>query len=257
MDDYYLKGRNALVTGAGTGIGRAIAKRVAAEGALTAVHYSKSEEAAKQVVEEIKQAGGNAFSIKADIRSVVGIKILFQELGQEFKSVSGSANLDILINNAGVSSTSVSFETVTEEDFDNVFDTNMKGLFFVTQTALPFLRDQGHIINISSLTARGAKPLYSAYAASKAAVNSFTLSMAQLLGKRKISVNAIMPGFTETAFTKKLTSDPEMMKTLLAGVAFGRVGQPEDIANAVAMLLSKDAGWITGQLIEVTGGTNL
>ena len=257
MDDYYLKGRNALVTGAGTGIGRAIAKRVAAEGALTAVHYSKSEEAAKQVVEEIKQAGGNAFSIKADIRSVVGIKILFQELGQEFKSVSGSANLDILINNAGVSSTSVSFETVTEEDFDNVFDTNMKGLFFVTQTALPFLRDQGHIINISSLTARGAKPLYSAYAASKAAVNSFTLSMARLLGERKISVNAIMPGFIETAFTKKLTSDPEIMKALVAGVAFGRVGQPEDIANAVAMLLSKDAGWITGQIIEVTGGTNL
>jgi NAD(P)-dependent dehydrogenase (short-subunit alcohol dehydrogenase family) len=257
MNDYYLKGKNALVTGAGTGIGRAIAKRIAAEGALTAVHYSKSEEAAKQIVDEIKQAGGDAFSIKADIRSIAGIKILFQELGQGFKSLSGSANLDILINNAGVSSASVSFETVTEEDFDNVFDTNMKGLFFVTQTALPFLTEQGHIVNISSLTARGAKPLYSAYAASKAAVNSFTLSMAQLLGKRKISVNAVMPGFTETDFTKRLTADPEIMKTLLAGVAFGRVGQPEDIANAVAMLLSKDAGWITGQLIEVTGGTNL
>lgn len=257
MNDYYLKGKNALVTGAGTGIGRAIAKRIAAEGALTAVHYSKSEEAAKQVADEIKQAGGDAFAIKADIRSVAEIKAMFEKLEQEFKSLSGSAHMDILINNAGVSSASVSFETVTEEDFDNVFDTNMKGLFFVTQTALPFLKDQGHIVNISSLTARGAKPLYSAYAASKAAVNSFTLSMARLLGERKISVNAIMPGFIETDFTKRLTANPEIMKNLIADVAFGRVGQPEDIASAVAMLLSKDAGWITGQIIEVTGGTNL
>ncbi|NLP57287.1 SDR family NAD(P)-dependent oxidoreductase [Lutibacter sp. B1] len=252
-----LKGKNAIVTGAGKGIGRAIAKRIASEGALTAVHYSKSAESAKQVVDEIKQAGGDAFSIKADIRSVAEIKILFQKLSQEFKSHSGSNHLDILINNAGVSSSSVSFETVTEEDFDNVFNTNIKGLFFVTQTALPLLNDNAHIINISSLTARGAKPLYSAYAASKAAVNSFTLSMAQMLGKRKISVNAIMPGFIETDFTKKLLVDPEIMKTLIAGVAFGKVGQPEDIANAVALLLSKDAGWITGQIIEVTGGTNL
>ncbi|WP_437397718.1 SDR family NAD(P)-dependent oxidoreductase [Flagellimonas lutimaris] len=257
MENLFLKNKNALVTGAGTGIGRAIAKRLAAEGALTAVHYSKSKKEAENVVAEIEQAGGKAFTVQADVRSVAAIQEMMSQLIQEFANRTDDARLDILVNNAGVPSFSNSIEETTEAEFDNLFAVNTKGLFFVTQAALKYIPKGGHIINISSLTTRGASPARAAYAASKAAVNSLSLSMAKDLGEKKISVNAILPGFTETNLTKELVENVEIKKSLVATTAFGRVGQPEDIANAVALFLSPDAGWITGQLIDVNGGTKL
>lgn len=257
MENLFLKNKNALVTGAGTGIGRAIAKRLASEGAVTAVHFSKSKKEAEGVVAEIEQAGGEAFSIQADVRSVAAINEMMEQLIQEFSNRTGNARLDILINNAGIPAGSDSIENTTEEEFDNLFAVNTKGLFFVIQKALKSIPDGGHIINISSLTTRGASPTLAAYAASKAAVNSLSLSMAKALGSRNIAVNALLPGFTQTNLTKALVEDEEIKKALEADIAFGRVGQPEDIANAVAIFLSPDAAWITGQVIDVNGGSRL
>jgi NAD(P)-dependent dehydrogenase (short-subunit alcohol dehydrogenase family) len=252
-----LKGKTALVTGAGRGIGRAIALRLAREGALVAVHYGNSKGAAEEVVGAIEAAGGSAFAVQADVRSVAAIKALFETLDREFTARSGDSKIDILINNAGVGTGMLSIADTTEADFDYLFDTNIKGLFFVCQQALPRLRDGGKVVNVSSLSSRGAMPALAAYAASKTPINSLTLSFAALLGPRNIAVNAVLPGLVVTDLTTHLTSNPELLQRSVSTVAFGRAGQPEDIAGAVWLLVSPDAGWITGQLIEVTGGARL
>ncbi|MET0378246.1 MAG: SDR family oxidoreductase [Spongiibacteraceae bacterium] len=252
-----LEGKTALVTGAARGIGRAIALRLARDGALVAVHYGNSRAAADEVVAVIANEGGKAFAIQCDVRSVAAIEAMFSTLDGEFQTRAGSEKIDILVNNAGIGTGSMGFEETTEEAFDLLFDTNIKGLFFVSKFAIPRLRDGGRVVNISSLSSRGAMPGLAAYAASKTPINSITLSLAQLLGPRKICVNAILPGLVETDLTTHLTSNPDTRAMLVKGCVFGRVGQPDDIAGAVAALVSPDCGWITGQMIEATGGSRL
>jgi NAD(P)-dependent dehydrogenase (short-subunit alcohol dehydrogenase family) len=251
-----LAGKTALVTGAGRGIGRAIARQIAGEGALVAVHYGASADAAHETVHLIEEDGGQAFTVQADVGSVAEITALFETLDRAFTDRTGTRDIDILVNNAGVGA-SVPIAATDEETYDRIFAINLKGLFFVSQQALPRLRPGGRVINISSLTARGQMMDRAAYGASKVAVNSLTKSFAQLLGPRSITVNALMPGLIETDLVIELMKNSAVVDAIVKQTALGRTGKPTDIASAVSLLVSDKAGWITGQCIEVTGGMRL
>jgi NAD(P)-dependent dehydrogenase (short-subunit alcohol dehydrogenase family) len=253
----HLQGKTALVTGGSRGIGRAIAERLARDGALVAVHYGNNRGAADEVIAGIESAGGKAFAVQADVRSVSAIAAMFETLDKAFTERTGSNGIDILVNNAGVGAGMGPIEKMTEEVFDNLFDTNVKGLFFTSQQAMPRLRDGGFVVNVSSLSTRGANPMLAAYAGSKIPGNSFTLSLAAALAPRKIAVNAVLPGLVLTDLSGELQKNKEVLDAVVSQVAFGRAGLPVDVANAVAMLVSPDCTWITGQLIEVTGGARL
>ena len=168
----------------------------------------------------------------------------------------GLDKLDVLVNNAGVSAPG-SIDDVDEAAFDRVIDTNTKGTFFVTKHAVDRMRDGGRIVNISSMVSRAAYPRSIAYGMSKAAINSFSLSLAAGLGDRGISVNAVAPGATDTAFIDAVTSDPTRLAGTVSGTALGRLGRPGDIAGVVAFLVSDDGAWITGQVLEASGGMHL
>jgi NAD(P)-dependent dehydrogenase (short-subunit alcohol dehydrogenase family) len=251
-----LSGKTALVTGAGRGIGRAIAEMLAADGALVAVHYGHAKEAAEDVVARIIAAGGQAFAIGADLARVANIADLFDRLASEWTQRTGSPALDILINNAGAGSHG-RIDQTTEEAFDAVFNINVKSLFFCLQHGIPRLRDGGRVINVSSLSSRGAMPALAAYAATKTAVNSLTKSAAAQLGPRGITVNAVAPGMVDTDLVAELKKDAAMVRAVISQTALGRIGEPDDVAGAVAMLVSSRSGWITGQIIEVSGGARL
>jgi NAD(P)-dependent dehydrogenase (short-subunit alcohol dehydrogenase family) len=251
-----LSGKTALVTGAGRGIGRAIAEMLAADGALVAVHYGYAGHAAEAAVARIIAGGGQAFAIGADLASIANIADLFARLDGELEQRTGSAGLDILINNAGAGSHG-RIDQTAEEAFDMVFNINVKSLFFCLQYGIPRLRDGGRVINLSSLSSRGAMPGLAAYAATKAAVNSLTKSAAAQLGPRGITVNALAPGMVDTDLVADLKKDAAMVRAVIAQTALGRIGQPDDVAGAVAMLVSPRSGWITGQIIEVSGGARL
>lgn len=250
-----LEGKVALVTGASRGIGRAIALRLAAEGALVAAHYGASESAARAVLAEIEAAGGRGFLVQADLTDTGAIRAMFAALDAAL-AARGGARIDILVNNAGLG-VSGDVETTTEEDFDRVFATNVKGLLFVSQNAVPRLNDGGRIINISSMVAYNAYAGAIAYAATKAAVNSMTTSMAQGLGSRGITVNGVAPGATDTDFISFVMKDEAMVAAMKAQTALGGIGQAPDIADVVAFLASDASSWVTGETIRVSGGMRL
>ncbi|MEU1289221.1 SDR family oxidoreductase [Kitasatospora sp. NPDC005856] len=242
-----LAGRTALVTGASRGLGRAIAIRLASDGALVAVHYGGNEAAAKQTVAEIEQAGGQAFTIGARLGTDGDLDRLFAGL----ETGLAGQPLDILVNNAGVFTGA--FETTTPEEFDQAFAVNVRALFFLTQRALPLLRDGGRIINMSSGVTRLAIP-QTVYQMTKAAVDVLGRSLAQLLGPRGITVNTVQPGVTDTDMNAWLRDNPEATRAIEGITALGRLGRPADIADVVAFLASDDARWVTGHAIEATGG---
>ena len=185
-----LKGKVAVVTGASRGIGRAIALRLARDGALVCVNYHSNAEAAQAVVAEIEAAGGEAFALQADVGSVEQLGRFFETLDAELVKRRGDRRFDILVNNAGVAVTGPT-ATATEPDFDRVFATNVKGPFFTTQHAIPRLRDGGRVVNLSSGLSRRPMPQYSAYSMTKAAIDTFTVSLAAELGNRVEVVNTI------------------------------------------------------------------
>lgn len=250
-----LNGKVALVTGASRGIGRAITLKLAGEGALVALHYGAQADAARAVLGEIEAAGGQGFLLNADVRDTAAIAAMFEALDKELKTRE-IERIDILVNNAGVG-VQGSVETTTEADFDKTFDTNVKGLLFVSQHAVPRLNDGGRIINISSMVAYNAYPTSLAYAATKAAVNSMTASMAQGLGSRGITVNAVAPGATDTDFIGFVMKDEGLVSYLKGQTALGAIGQADDIASVVAFLASDAARWITGERIRASGGMHL
>lgn len=256
-----LHGKVALVTGASGGIGQAICRSLAADGALVIAHYGGSKEKAEDLVARIKADGGQAFAVHADLTDRQAIVGMFEEIDKGLAGA-GHQGIDILVNNAGASGSGKrdepqSLETVDEELLDRLLATNVKGTFFVSQCASPRLRDGGRIINISSTVGSYAFPYAIAYAMSKAAVNSLTKSLALHLGARKITVNAVIPGATRTDFIKNILDDPADAEFYARAAALGRLGEPLDIARIVHFLASEEGGWLSGQLIEASGGANL
>jgi 3-oxoacyl-[acyl-carrier protein] reductase len=244
-----LAGKVAIVTGASKGIGAAIAKQFAAEGAAVVVNYASSKEGADRVVDEIAKRGGKALAVQANVANKKDIERLFAETKKAF------GQLDVLVNNAGVYEF-VPLEDVTEEHFHKHFDVNVLGLILTTQEAVKhFDSGGGSIINISSVASTAATPNASVYSATKAAVDAVTRTLAKELGPRKIRVNALNPGMVETEGVRAAgITESDFRKQVEAQTPLGRIGQPEDIGPAAVFLASSDGAWITGETLRVAGG---
>lgn len=243
-----LNNQVAIVTGSSKGIGKAIAIQLAKLGAKITVNYSGSKEAALDVVKEIESMGGQAIAVRADVSSLSDLDHLFSETIDKFGKV------DILINNAGIMNNKLITE-VTEDDFDRQFNINVKGTYFACQKAMLYMEEHGRIINFSTSVAGSMLPAYSVYAATKGAVEQLTRQLAKEFSNKKININAIAPGpvKTELFLKDKTEQQIEAMGKLNA---FGRLGEPEDIADVIEFLVSNKSHWITGQIIRVNGGFN-
>jgi 3-oxoacyl-[acyl-carrier protein] reductase len=243
-----LSGKVAIVTGASKGIGAAIARRFGEAGAAVAVNYASDKTGADRVVEQIKRDGGKAVSIQANVSKSADVKRLFAET----KAMLGALN--ILVNNAGVF-TFEPLEAVTEEEFHRQFDTNVLGTLLATQEAVTAFNGQGgSVINISTISSINPVPSSVVYSASKSAVDAITKALARELGDRKIRVNAIAPGMTETEGVKDLGITLDMAKAIGAPIPLGRLGRPDDIAQVALFLASDQSSWLTGERITASGG---
>ncbi|MFG2139972.1 SDR family oxidoreductase [Streptomyces sp. NPDC048650] len=251
-----LKGKTALVTGSSRGIGRGIAQRLAQDGALVAVHYCSNDDAAKETLESIRAAGGQAFVIGAELGVPGDVEALFAAFDTELAAHGAQPGLDILVNNAAISLPG-HVDEVTPEEFDRTIAINTRAPLFAVQHGLRRMRDGGRIINVSSAVTTTAFPPTIAYALSKGAVDTLTLTLAKDVGERGITVNTIAPGFIETDMNAAMRATPEAHAALAAISVFNRLGHPTDIADVAAFLASDDSRWITGQRFEVTGGSML
>jgi len=247
-----LAGKTALVTGASRGIGRAIALRLARDGARVGVHYGGNAEAAERTVKAITEGGGEAFAVQTRLGVPGDAEALWAAFDEH------ADGLDILVNNAGILGGRIPFAEVTEATYDEVFAVNTKAPFFIVQRGLSRLRDGGRIINISTRFTHGARiPELTAYAMSKAALDSLTATLAKELGPRGITVNAVGPGSTNTDMNAARLATEEGRAAIAAFSPLNRVAQPEDIADIVAFLASDDARWVTGHWIDASGGSML
>jgi len=249
-----LSGKIALVTGASRGIGRAIAETLAAEGALVAVHYGKSKSGADAVVAKIKADGGDAFAIGADLSKPGAAGALFAAFDKELSARTGDTKFDILVNNAGIAPF-VSFADTTEAVLDEIYSVNVKSPFLVTQEAIKRLRDGGRIISTSSGVVRTPFPAVAAYSMLKAPLDNLAKSLAVELGPRGITVNTVAPGVINTDMAAGLVNNPEGQAFAVGKQALKRIGQPDDVADVVAFLAGPKSRWITGQTVDVTGGS--
>lgn len=243
-----LRDKVAVVTGASKGIGAAIAEKFAEEGASVVVNYARSEREAQQVVDRIKQKGGKAVAVKADLSKLEEVKPLFDKAQQEFGRV------DVVVNNAGIYEFAP-LGSITEEHFNRQYDLNVRGLIFATQEAVNRFDGQGgNVINLSSVVSTAPTPNGSVYSSTKAAVDAITRSLAVELGPRNIRVNSVLPGPVETEGTNAIPGFQDLVKGFVSQTPLGRVGQPQDIANAAVFLASDESSWITGQTIYASGG---
>lgn len=252
-----LTGRTALVTGGSRGIGRAIAERLAADGATVAVHYGRNAAAADEVVEGIRAKGGTAFTVHAELGVEGDVATLWESFDRQVRQHATGTGLDILVNNAGVTPRGEIDET-TAEAFEEAVAVNMRAPFFLTQQGLKRLRDGGRIVNVSSGATRIALTDIIAYAMTKGAIDAFSLTLAKALGPRGITVNSVAPGIIDTDINASWLRGNEAAERSAAELsALGRVGRPEDVADVVAFLASDDARWVTGQVLDATGGSQL
>ncbi|WP_249869817.1 3-oxoacyl-[acyl-carrier-protein] reductase [Oceanobacillus saliphilus] len=242
-----LKGKNALVTGASRGIGRAIALELAKQGANVAVNYAGSEAKAQAVVEEIQGLGVKSFKVQADVADEANVKEMVKQVITEFGS------LDILVNNAGVTRDNLLMRMKVEE-FDQVINTNLKGVFVCTKAVTRQMMKQksGRIINVASIVGVSGNPGQANYVAAKAGVIGLTKTTAKELASRNILVNAVAPGFISTDMTDELTD--EQKEGMIGLIPLAKLGTPEDVAKVVRFLATDDANYITGQTIHIDGG---
>jgi len=244
-----LTGKVAVVTGASKGIGAAIAKQLATDGAKVVVNYSTSRDGADKVVSEITGAGGEAIAVGGSVAKEADVEALFAETRKAYGKV------DILVNNAGVYRFAP-LEQVTVDEYKRQFETNVLGMLLTTKAALPlFPAEGGSVINLSSIVSTLAPASSSVYSSTKGAVDTLTKTLAKELAGRNIRVNAVNPGFVVTEGTASAgLSDSDFEKGAVAATPLGRAGRPEDIAPPVSFLASDDARWITGETIFVSGG---
>lgn len=241
-----LANKVALVTGASRGIGQSIAETLATSGVAVVINYARNHEQAEELVARIQQRGGQALAVQADVSRVADLQTLFQATHDRF------GRLDILINNAGVMTTKP-LAQVTEQDFDREYAINVKGTYFACQLAAQYLQPGGRIINFSSSVLGQMTPTYSLYAGTKGAVEQITRQLAKELSAKGITINAVAPGPVNTdLFTAG--KSPAQIDAITRNIAFGRLGEPDDIARVALMLVSDDAGWITGQVLRANGG---
>lgn len=239
-----LTGKIAIVTGASRGIGRAIAERLGRDGATVVVTYVSNRDKAEEVVSAIKANGSEALALQVDMQKIEDVRSLFQKTLKHF------GKLDILVNNAAGKNIFKLTADMTEDEYNSMFDIT-RGVYFSLKEAAHHMADGGRIVNLSSSATAMAYPTGGAYAGCKAAIEQFSLSLAKELGSRGIRVNMVSPGLTAT---DGMVLEQEQVEQLIAQTPLGRLGQPDDVASAVAMLVSDDARWVTGQNLRATGG---
>ena len=237
----------ALVTGSSKGIGKAIAIELARNNFNVVVHYNKDEGEAEKVVDEIKKIGVDSIAIKADISKFEDCTAMAEAIKKKFNF------LNVLVNNAGATADKTLWN-MTKEQWDFVINVNLNGIFNVTKTVLPLIKEGGSIVSISSIVGLIGNAGQTNYSASKAGIIGFTKSLARELGKKNITVNAIAPGFIETDMTKDIPFIRK--KIMMSMIPLGRAGMPQEIANVVAFLSSDKASYITGEVIRVDGVFN-
>jgi 3-oxoacyl-[acyl-carrier protein] reductase len=242
-----LAGKTALITGASRGIGAAIARRLARDGAQVLLHFGAGRAETASLAAEIEAAGGRALTVQADLSRPEGPRELFAALQ--------APRIDILVNNAGVAPFQT-LEQMDEAGFDQLAAVNMRSLFFIAQHALARMPDGGRIVNVSSAVTRTYFPGIPAYAATKGFVDVLTLQMAGALGPRGITVNAVAPGAIDTRMSAWIR-EPGGMETVAQIQSLPGIGQPEQVAGVVAFLVGPDGGWTTGQVVDASGGTKL
>lgn len=249
--------RVALITGANRGLGRSAALALARRGVRVVVTHRGDAEGAEETARRVRAEGGTAAVLRLDIRDVSSFGTFVAELSHLLERYGDASRLDIMVNNAGVGVFGP-LEAVTPDDFDTVFDTNVRGTFFLIQSVLPLLAPGAGIINVSSSLTRHTSPATSVYSASKAAVEIMSRTLAAELGPRGIRVNSLAPGPTATDFNGgAMRDDAEMRRGLAQQTALGRVGEPEEIGDAIAALASESLRWVTAQRVEVSGGVLL
>lgn len=242
-----LDGKAALVTGASRGIGRAIALRLASEGAKVAINFAGNQKAAEEVKSEIEANGGEAILVQANVADPAAVEAMFAKVVEAFGTV------DILVNNAGITRDGLLLR-MKDEDFEAVIDTNLKGVFYCTKAAAKLMmkKRSGRIVNMSSVVGLIGNAGQTNYAASKAGALGFSKSAAKELAARGITVNMVAPGFIDTDMTAVLAD--KVKEAMVKEIPLRRMGRPEDVANAVLFLVSDCSSYITGQVINVDGG---
>lgn len=242
-----LDGKCALVTGASRGIGRAVALKLASEGAKVALNFAGNEAAANEVRQEIEAAGGQAILVKADVANEAAVQEMVQKMADAF------GRIDILVNNAGITRDGL-LARMKEEDWDAVLSTNLKGVFLTTKAVAKLMMKQraGRIVNMASVVGVTGNAGQANYSAAKAGVIGFTKTIARELASRGVTVNAVAPGFIDTDMTSVLSDKAK--EAALTGIPLGRMGTPEDVAAAVLFLASDQASYVTGQVLHVDGG---
>ncbi|MEO6632161.1 MAG: SDR family oxidoreductase [Mucilaginibacter sp.] len=247
----------ALLTGGSRGLGKNMALTLAHKGIDVILTYNSKKDEAESVVAEIEKAGQKAVALQLNTGDAKSFDTFFVEVKTALKNTFNADRFDFLINNAGIG-VYAPFAETKEEDFDLLFNIHLKGVFFLTQNALPLINDGGRIVNLSSGLARFSFPGYAAYAAMKGGIEVLTRYLAKELGARGIAVNVVAPGAIETDFGGGAVRDtPELNKQIAGATALGRVGLPDDIGSVVAFLCTEDAKWVNAQRIEVSGGMML
>jgi len=248
-----LENKIALITGSSRGLGKAMALHMANLGAKIIVTYNSNESAANDTVTEIESTGSEAFALQLNTGKSDTFDAFYETIQENLKANWNVTSFDILVNNAGIIANEP-IATTSVETFEALNNIQLRGPFFLTQKALPFLNDGGRIINVSTGLARFSMPGYGAYAAMKAGIEAFTRYLAKELGSRQITANVVAPGAIDTDMNAGAMQNPQFVEIISSVTALGRVGVPRDISGVVAFLASEDARWVNGQRIEASGG---